>query len=96
MTNAEVDAAFAGIDPKHPFYLAVLQVLDDAVINEQDAATIPDLTDGARHFNAGRLAHAKDVRAFMEDMMANACVRAEIERQKFEAAQRRRENQPDG
>jgi hypothetical protein len=67
MTEREINGAFAEFDPQHPFYLAVLALLDNSIATEQDAVTIPGLTDAARHFNAGRLAHAKDLRAIIPD-----------------------------
>lgn len=91
MSEAEVKAAFAGIDPQHPFYLAMLQICDDAIVIEQDGVTLPELTDAARHFNAGRLAHAKDFKDYIRNTITLARIDRERERQKFEAAEQRRQ-----
>jgi hypothetical protein len=90
MTESEINAAFAEMDPQHPFYRAVLQLLDDGVTAEQDNVTVPDLTDAARHFNAGRLAHAKDVRALIPDATRAALAgqRKVIQTQERAAARR--------
>lgn len=68
----EITKGFLQLDPQHTFYKALLGLLDNAVAAEQEAVTIPHLTDGARHFNAGRLAFAKDVRALVDDTMTGA------------------------
>lgn len=72
MTEKEIKAAFAAFDVEHPFYKAVQALLDSAVETEQDNVTIPLLTDSARQFNAGRLAHAMDIRGRMRDTMRAA------------------------
>ena len=90
MNENEINAAFAGMDPQHPFYRAVLQLLDEGMSAEQDNVVVPNLTDAARHFNAGRLAHAKDVRALIPDTTRAALVgqRKVIQTQERAAAMR--------
>lgn len=62
MTEAEIKAGLVSLDPGHGFVRALRAMLDEAVVEEQDNVTVPNLADGSRHFNAGRLAHAKDFR----------------------------------
>lgn len=62
MTEAEIKAGLVSLDPGHGFVRSLKALLDQAVDEEQDNVTVPNLADGARHFNAGRLAHAKDFR----------------------------------
>lgn len=90
MNEFEIAAAFAAFDPAHPFYRAVMQLLDDGVTAEQDNVIAPNLTDAARHFNAGRLAHAKDIRALLPDTTRAALVEQQmvIQKQEREAARR--------
>jgi hypothetical protein len=76
MTTEQIKATFAAFDPNHPFYLACLQLLDDAITTEQGDVTLPCLADGARHFNAGRLAQAKDFRGYFSDVMNAALAEA--------------------
>lgn len=61
MSDLELQRGLATLDTKHPFWQAVQDVLAQAVVNEQLAVAQPDITDGARHYNAGRLAHALDL-----------------------------------
>jgi len=86
MTEPEVKAAFAAFDPTHPFYRAVLQLMDDAIVTEQDNVTIPHITDGGRHFNAGRLAQAKDFRGVFLGVHQQALVEQAREQRKAELA----------
>lgn len=72
MTKDEIYAAFAAMDQAHPFYLAVCALLDGEVNDEMVAAVVPNSTDAARHFNAGRLAHALDFRAAFRMVMNEA------------------------
>jgi hypothetical protein len=61
MSENEIKSALASLHPTHPFWQGVQSVLRDAVENEVNAVTNPGLTDSARQFNAGRLAHARDI-----------------------------------
>jgi hypothetical protein len=89
MTEAQIKAGLLTLDPSHEFVKAMFALLDDGIITEQDAVTAPNLTDAARHFNAGRLAHAKDVRGLVADTMRDAArERAEAEAKKQRAAER--------
>ena len=60
MTDLEIKAGLLTLEPSHPFVQALKALLAQSVLEEQDSVTNPNLTDGGRHFNAGRLAHAKD------------------------------------
>lgn len=94
MNEREIIAAFAAFDPGHPFYKAVSQLLDNAVTAEQDAVTDPNLTDSQRHYNAGRLAHAKDIRALLPDTVnASRVEQARMDQAAELAAQRQRAEQ---
>lgn len=62
MTETEIKAGLTTLDEKHPFYVALLALVESDVEDETSAALAPDLTDAARHFNAGRMAHARDFR----------------------------------
>lgn len=92
MTDAEIKAGFRSIDPGHTFFRALMALLDNEVNNEQDAATVPDLTDGARHFNSGRVACARDLRRSIEGVMKESIQEqaeavAKAERSKNKSAQ---------
>lgn len=93
MTPAEIKAAFVGFDKTHPFYQAVVQLLDNAVNDEQTGATLPHLTDGGRHFNAGRLAHALDFRQAFHGTMAQALWEQNRDLMRAEAAAQRKESE---
>jgi hypothetical protein len=93
MNKLEIANAFAEMDPQHPFYRAVIQLLDEAVTGEQDNVTAPNLTDAARHYNAGRLAHAKDIRALLPDMTREALTNQMKALQYSERAAARRESE---
>lgn len=91
MTDSEIKAGLISIDGSHPFVRSLGALLDQAVADEQDGVTNPNLADGARHFNAGRLAQAKDFRgairgivdeARREQAAANEKAAREAERQK--------------
>lgn len=83
-------AAFAAFDPAHPFYRAVIQLLDDSIVEEQDNVTLPALPDGVRQFNAGRLAQAKYFRGVFLAVHQRAIIEqaAEQVRADREAARR--------
>lgn len=91
MTEQQIFGAFAEFDPGHPFYQAVLAVVDNCIATEQDAVTIPGLTDASRHFNAGRLAMAKDARATITGVTRDAIKNRVEEAQKQAAARERTE-----
>lgn len=65
MTTAQITNGLAALDPKHEFFQAIVALVDNDIESEISGATLPDITDGARHFNAGRLAHARDVKNFL-------------------------------
>ena len=62
MNATQISHGLASLDPNHEFFQAVLALVDADIDDETNSATAPDLADGARHFNAGRLAHARDVK----------------------------------
>ena len=64
--------ALGSLDPAHLFWRGVQEVLRQAVQTETDAVTNPGLTDAARHFNAGRLAMARDMEAALTQMVTEA------------------------
>ena len=72
MDEREIKAGLLTLDESHEFYRAVNGLLDLAIGAEQDNVVIPGLTDSARQFNAGRLAHAKDVKQLLHDMRVEA------------------------
>lgn len=86
MNEQQIYGVFAEFDPGHPFYMAVLQLLDNAIATEQDGVIQPKLTDAERHFNAGRLAFAKDFRGMLPDTTREAVVRRVKEAQRQAAA----------
>lgn len=63
MTEQEIRFNLGTLDPQHVFWRGVQAVLADAVEAETQAVTNPGLTDSARQFNAGRLAHARDLQS---------------------------------
>jgi hypothetical protein len=72
MTDTEIKAGLLSLAPSHPFVRAVEALLTQAVEAETDSVTAPDLTDAARHFNAGRLAHAQDFKLAITGAIAEA------------------------
>lgn len=72
MTQKQIYAGLASLDAEHPFYLALLAVVDGDIESEISGVTIPDLTDSARQFNAGRLAHARDIRSAIVGVVSEA------------------------
>lgn len=91
MTETEVKAAFAGFDPTHPFYRACLQLMDDSIVEETDAAIAPGLTDADRHFVCGGLAHAKHFRRVFLEVHQQAIVDQARELRRAELAAERRD-----
>lgn len=94
MTDSEIKHGFLQLESQHPFFQALLALLDNEVATETQNAVQPDLTDGARHFNAGRLANARDIRAAVEGVMTDALAetRAELARRE-QLAQRKKEGE---
>lgn len=90
MSEHEIKAAFAAFDKTHPFYLAVLALLESEIASEQVMTVSPNLGDGARHYNAGRLAHALDFRAVFNGVMREALAEqvAAVQRAERQAARR--------
>lgn len=91
MNESEIKAAFAAFDKAHPFYRAVLALLEAEVVNEAHAACSPNLGDGGRHYNAGRLAHALDMRNVFNGVMREALAEQVAAVQRAERAAARRE-----
>lgn len=91
MSEHEIKAAFAAFDKTHPFYMAVMTLLDLEVQSEQVSAASPNLGDGSRHYNAGRLAHALDFRAVFNGVMREALAEqaAAVQRAERQAARAR-------
>jgi hypothetical protein len=85
MNANEIKQNFLTLEPTHPFYRALLALVEADTDAEIDAATMPQLTDGARQFNAGRLAHARDLRRVIEGTMRDALE----ERQKEEGRRKK-------
>jgi hypothetical protein len=77
MTEKDIKSGLLSLEPSHPYVQALNALLDHTVEEEQDSVTIANLADGARHFNAGRLAHAKDFRGVVKDLIAEAKREAE-------------------
>jgi hypothetical protein len=83
MTPEQIKAGLATLDPSHAFYVALMEVLKSDIDDEIAGATAPNLADGARQFNTGRLAHAREVPAMIEGVMREAW------RERLEADKRR-------
>ena len=60
MTESEISAALGTLSDTQA--AAVAEVLMDARENEVETLAGPDQADGARHYNAGRLAMVEDLR----------------------------------
>lgn len=69
MTDSEIKAAFASLHATHPVMLALTALAENAVKLETAASAQPTLSDGDRHFNAGRLAHALDFQQTLTDLL---------------------------
>jgi hypothetical protein len=72
MTNEEIKAGLTSLEPGHPFVLAVTALLAQEVADEQNGAIQPQLADGSRQFNAGRLAHAVDFQRVFNGVVEQA------------------------
>lgn len=72
MTDSEIKAGFLALDPQHTFFKAVVGLLEQLEQAESDMVAAADLTDGARHYNAGRLATAKNAKELVLDTMKQA------------------------
>ena len=72
MTNQQIKTGLSSLEMTHPFYLALLELLKSDADDEVEAAVAPDLADGARHFNAGRAAHARDIHRAVEGLVIEA------------------------
>lgn len=71
MEVQEIKNGLLSLEPSHPFYQALLAWLAEHRNSEVSAVTASNLTDAARHFNAGRLAMLEDVlTALPEDLAA--------------------------
>lgn len=64
LTDEEVTMHIGTIPPMA--WVALMQFLTNVVEVEVGGASAPDLADGARHYNAGRLAMAVDVKSGLE------------------------------
>ena len=85
MTDLEIKQGLLSLEPRHPFMQSLNALMEQAVSEEQDAVTNPGLADGARHFNAGRLAHAKDFRGAIAGIIEEARREREEELRKAES-----------
>ena len=72
MTEKQIKEGLLKLDRQHPFYVALLALLDGDIGEEMAEATRLGLTDGARQFAAGRLAHAADIRRAVEGVILDA------------------------
>ena len=72
MTEQQIKMGLATLDLTHPFWKAVQATLADAVESEMEMVTIPGLADSARQFNAGRLAHARDLQSALHTLVIEA------------------------
>lgn len=90
MTEKEIKAGLLTLDETHEFYRALLGLLEEAILAEQDNVTIPLLTDSARQFNAGRLAHAKDFKQLLHDTRVEAIREREQEEKARELRERKK------
>jgi hypothetical protein len=72
MDAKQIKAAFLTIDPTHPFYLGLQELLRQQKDIEADAVAQNNLTDAARHFNAGRLAATIDLLQLVQDVRTQA------------------------
>lgn len=72
MTEQQIKLGLATLDATHPFWKAVQAVLSDAVESETDNVTMPGLADSARQFNAGRLAHARDLQSALTTLVTES------------------------
>ena len=72
MEENQIKEGLLSLDEGHVFVRTLLAIYDGEIQLEQQAATVADLTDGARHFNAGRLARALDTRNSIIGLMREA------------------------
>lgn len=60
---------FLSLAPDHEFAKSLLALLEEAVTVETQSCAVPERSSEARHFNAGRLAHALDLQAAVRNLM---------------------------
>ena len=70
MNESEISAALGTLSDTQA--AAVLTVLMDARENEVETLAGPDQADGARHYNAGRLAMVEDLRLDWHERIQDA------------------------
>ncbi len=62
----------ASLAKEDPLWKAVLSYADEHERNEAQVALMPDLSDGARQYNAGRAASARDFASALRDLRLKA------------------------
>ena len=72
MNADQIQAGLTSLEPAHPFFQAILALVESDIDSEMDMAVAPDLTDSARQFNAGRLAHARDIKRVLIGSVTDA------------------------
>lgn len=70
--NMERLMALADLGADHPVWNVVLSYVDEHEQNEMDVALAAGLDDGARQFNTGRAASARDLAFALRDLRIKA------------------------
>lgn len=65
LTEEQIQEAFKSARDGDPLFLALMQTLDDAFLDECQAAIRPELNQEARSYNSGRAQAVSDIRSFI-------------------------------
>jgi len=93
MNADEIKSGLLSLDKGHPFYQALIGLLDSDIADEQEATVAPGLSDGTRQFYAGRLGHAVDIKRAIIGVIEEA-EEARAAQWRREEMKREREQQP--
>ena len=88
MTDTEILAGLLSLDDNHPYARAVIAALDRCRDEEMVSVTTPDLSDGARHYNAGALARSINTIEYFKKVRRDA-------QENFAAEEKRRQQKQD-
>jgi hypothetical protein len=72
MSEDQIKAGLGSLDPKHAFIVALEALVADDIESETAGVVAPELTDAARQFNSGRLAHARDFKNVIQGAIKDA------------------------
>lgn len=74
-TGEQLLTAISGHDRTSPLVAALLALMGEHYALNTASVSLPDLTDAARHYNAGRVAAVQDLRDDLEAALAESARR---------------------